>query len=43
VSETGEGKVFEQRVEKASVFGYEILTRPSKRLCTQKPDWSFAG
>ena len=42
VSETGEGKVFEQWVGEGSVLGFEILPRPSERLCTQKPGWSIA-
>jgi hypothetical protein len=35
LSETGEGKVFEEWVGEASVFGVEILPQPSERLCTQ--------
>jgi hypothetical protein len=32
LSETGDGKVFEEWVGEASVFGFEILPRPSERL-----------
>jgi hypothetical protein len=42
LSETEEGKVFEEWVEEASVLGFEILPRPSEKLCTQKSDWSIA-
>jgi len=42
LSETGEGKVFEEWVGEASVFGFEILPQPSERLCTQKPGGSIA-
>jgi hypothetical protein len=42
LSETGEEKVFVESVGEASVFGFEILSRPSERLCTQKPGWSIA-
>jgi hypothetical protein len=41
-SETGEGKVFEEWVGEASVFGFEILPQPLERLRTQKPGWSIA-
>jgi len=39
--ETGEGKVFEEWVGEASVFGFEVLPWQSERLCTQKPGWSI--
>ena len=42
LSETGEGKVFEERVGEASVFGFEILPLLSDRFCTQKPGWNIA-
>src|SRR5712691_10763049 len=42
LSETGEGKVFEEWVGEASVFGFEILPQPSDRLCPQTPGWTIA-
>ena len=42
LSETGEGKVFEEWEGESTVFGFEILAQPSERLCTQKPGWSIA-
>jgi hypothetical protein len=41
LSEAGEGKVFEERVEETSGFGFELLTQPLERLRTQKPGWSI--
>jgi hypothetical protein len=41
LSETGEGKVFEEWVGEASVFGFEILLWSLERLCVQKPGWSI--
>jgi hypothetical protein len=32
----GEGKVFDECEGEKSVFGFEILQRPSERLCAQK-------
>jgi hypothetical protein len=43
LSETGEGKVFEEWVGEASVIGFEILQRPSEKLCTEKPAWNIAS
>jgi len=42
LSETGEGKVFEEWVGESTVFGIEILPLLSERLCTQKPDRNIA-
>jgi hypothetical protein len=42
LAETGEGKVFEEWVGEASVFGFDILPQPSERLYTQKPGWGIA-